>query len=247
MTVNTDQDHAFFANLPLKDGYSSYSYTTSKIDSIRLEFDVYPAFGTTAIGRACLPSPQFKAMIDQSPDGVLSRQCTVALFDSHQRIMGEISFKVLLIQPFLHPSLEIGGTIETYWKSTTVVSTPSVGQDVVHSLLTGTSLVKEYIELVVQPTRDGMIAVYPHLTIPVDGIDVPLYVLSFEEAKRAFKGVDVEISEGSSNEIAEKVYSGFHLLEYALKVSREFKQCRNFHLLLEFRLFFSILNVVRRV
>ena len=101
--------------------------------------------------------------------------------------------------------------------------------------MTGTSLVEEYIELVVQPTRDGRIAVYPGLTIPIDGIDIPLYVLSFDEAKRAFKGVDVDFNDGeSSQDIAEKVYSGFHSLEYALEVFLGF-YIRIFHLPLGFR------------
>jgi CDK inhibitor PHO81 len=221
MTVNTDLDHAFFANLPLKDNFSSYSYTTSKIDCLRLEFDVFPAFGTTAIGRACLPASQFKAIIDESPDGLLSQKCTVALFDSHLRVMGDVTFKLLLIQPFIHPSLQIGGTIETYWKSTTVVSTPSAGQDAVHSLLTGTSLVEEYIELVVQPTKDGRIAIYPKSTIPIDDVEIPLQFLTFEQAKNAFekKHVPLDIlTDLSSKKVAQQVYSCFTSLEQALQV-----------------------------
>ena len=249
ITANSDRDHAFFANLPLKEDMTTYSYTTSTLSQSSMEFDLYPVFGTVAIGRGCLPSSQFHALVEQSLDGVTLPQCTIALFDTHLRVLGHVSFRLNLVRPFIHPSLSIGnGQIETYWKSTTVVSNPpsstggnpgnqdgvGTGSDqAVHSLVTASSLVEEYIELVVQCTKDYQIVIYPKATIPVriakeHIIDIPVGSLTLEEARAAFEAhsqhtpVDPNRSfqHASSSVIANHVYSNFLTLEEALKVLR---------------------------
>ena len=246
ISVTTDRDHAFFANLPLKEDVTTYSYTTSTLSNSSIEFDLFPVFGTVAIGRACLPSSQFHALIMQSRDGVTMPESTIALFDTHLRVLGHVSFRISLVRPFLHPSLAIGGQIETYWKSTTVVSNPPLGTsafhggmvsgsmtdltevNAVHSLVTASSLVEEYIEIIVQPTRDCKIVIYPHATVPVvvgaKTVDIPISSLTFEEALEAFKVSkrvakldDISVSD-SSFDVAKKVYGFFLTLDEALKV-----------------------------
>jgi hypothetical protein len=98
ITFNTDRDHAYFATLPTKEDVTTFSYTCESIEGLSIDFDLFPAFGTTAIGRGSLPSTQFHGLIQQSRDGVSTPDCTIALFDSHLRVLGEVTFKLFFIQ-----------------------------------------------------------------------------------------------------------------------------------------------------
>ena len=237
ITANSDRDHAFFANLPLKEGLITYSYSTSTLAQSSMEFNLYPVFGTVAIGKGCLPSSQFHALVQQSRNGITMPECTIALFDTHLRVLGHVSFRLNLVRPFIHPSLSIGnGQIETYWKSTTVVSNPpsSVGtegpEQTVHSLVTASSLVEEYIELIVQCTKDYQIIIYPKASIPVrispdHLLEIPINQLTLKEAQIAFnasfnisRDPNRSFIHASSHVIANHVYSSFMTLEDALKV-----------------------------
>ena len=274
ITANSARDHAFFANLPLKEDLTTYSYSTSTLAHSSMEFDLYPVFGTVAIGTGCLPSSQFHALVQQSVNGVTMPECTIALFDTHLRVLGHVTFRLNLVQPFIHPSLSIGnGRIETYWKSTTVVSNPpssaqsgapsSSGPEssdhLVHSLVTASSLVEGYIELIVQCTKDYHIIIYPKASISVrlgqdNVLEIPISNLTLQEARAAFTASFQPIASdpnryfihASSSVIANHVYSSFMTLEDALRVRGSFYCFVNFIALAYFGWIFYYCAVYRK-
>ena len=101
--------------LPLKDASEIYSYTISDPSKFTLQFDIYPAFGTKVVGRGVvLPSTLARAM--SGGDGCIA----IPLQDSYLKCVGEIKCQVAVVRPFIHSRLDVGGAIETYWKSTKV-------------------------------------------------------------------------------------------------------------------------------
>lgn len=91
-----------------------------------LQFDIYPTFGSKVIARGvCLPTVLEQILHEGRGDGsTAAERCVVALVDPHLRVLGELCFEIAVVTPFKHPGVEIGGKIDTYWKSTRVVTAP---------------------------------------------------------------------------------------------------------------------------
>ncbi|KAH9999500.1 hypothetical protein BJV77DRAFT_977559 [Russula vinacea] len=97
---------------------------TPSLDQLSLEFSLYPNFGTKTIGRAvALPSLLASAH--------LTKVFTLPILDHRLHVIGEVkpswfdfsilvSFEINIITPFDGVTLEIGGAVETYWKSLAV-------------------------------------------------------------------------------------------------------------------------------
>ncbi|KAJ1567512.1 phosphate system positive regulatory protein pho81 [Cladochytrium tenue] len=165
--------------LPGSDDAEVYPFFVDGPAEFGLQFEVYPTFGTKALGKAAVLPSQFALAL--CGGGELSGSSNVCggedvamvapLFDSHLKVVGEIRFNVSLVTAFSHPNLRIGGTIETYWKSTKVVSSTkphgAAGEQSVHSFITATSMASEYLRLTVQLTRDGVPVVYSRWRVPV--------------------------------------------------------------------------------
>lgn len=107
--------------LPLQDDLEVYTFLVEDLSTFSLQFDVFPSFGTKPIGRGVALSSQLAMTIKKSWSGAgESEDCIVPLFDSHLRVVGELNFGFAVVKPFVHPSLQIGGKVETYWKTTKV-------------------------------------------------------------------------------------------------------------------------------
>ncbi|KAJ2706548.1 phosphate system positive regulatory protein pho81, partial [Coemansia spiralis] len=96
--------------LPMDTPTTTFGFQTDCVDQFRLEFLLYPSFGLQPIGKAvALPS-----MFAKDSSGV----ARLPLLDRYLKLVAEISFEFLVIRPFAGAQLQIGGKVETYWKST---------------------------------------------------------------------------------------------------------------------------------
>ncbi|KAJ1734383.1 phosphate system positive regulatory protein pho81 [Coemansia biformis] len=96
--------------LPMDTPTTTFGFQTDCVDQFRLEFLLYPSFGLQPIGKAvALPS-----LFAKESSGV----ARLPLLDRHLKLVADISFEFLVIRPFEGAQLQIGGKVETYWKST---------------------------------------------------------------------------------------------------------------------------------
>ncbi|KAJ7068001.1 hypothetical protein C8F01DRAFT_585539 [Mycena amicta] len=97
--------------LPQNDvALGTYTFQIPSLDNLSLVFSVYPNFGTKTIGRAvALPAlfQQFET----------NRPFLLPILDTRLQVIGEVDFEVNIVTPFEGVTLEVGGDVETYWKS----------------------------------------------------------------------------------------------------------------------------------
>jgi CDK inhibitor PHO81 len=215
INVKPERDMTYFVNIPMKDKITIFSSTLEKLNQQSIEFDLYPSFGTKTVGRALFSQSQFKQFVDKE-DAVNGKEFFVPLFDNQLQFMGEISFRLSIIKPFVHPAMSIGGTIETYWKSTTVVQT-NTGENA-HSLVTGSSLAEEFVELVCQTTKDHVVVVYSDWCVNVGSIPIPIHSLNYDQLVQIFGKKDLNC-DLPSKELASSLSKEFFTLNDALKVN----------------------------
>ncbi|TFY72077.1 hypothetical protein EVG20_g918 [Dentipellis fragilis] len=198
-------------SLPLSDEVHVLTFQTPGLDNLCLEFSLYPNFGTKTIGRAvALPSLFTDAENNDS--------FTLPILDHRLHIIGEVTFDINVITPFEGVTLEIGGAVETYWKSlamSTAVPTPRrntpsltrprflgsaqaspTGSTVISSAaqpITVSSVTGSYVYLTVQVTRDGHPVIYADWKLPEQNYDLgvaDVTLAQFEElATRVRRGL----------------------------------------------------------
>ncbi|KAJ2540793.1 phosphate system positive regulatory protein pho81 [Coemansia sp. RSA 1853] len=95
--------------LPMETSSTTFGFQTDSLENFRLEFMLYPSFGLQPIGKAVALSSMFMAS-----NGV----ARLPLLDRYLKVVAEMSFEFLVIRPFEGAQLQIGGKVETYWKST---------------------------------------------------------------------------------------------------------------------------------
>nr|XP_031857790.1 uncharacterized protein CI109_006812 [Kwoniella shandongensis]KAA5524862.1 hypothetical protein CI109_006812 [Kwoniella shandongensis] len=181
--------------LPLADEREVFSFQVQSLERFTLELSLYPTFGSKVIGRAIVLPATFK-------DIRYHKGIVAPLLDHNLKTIGEVAFEVSCIKPFEGAQLEIGGRVETYWKSKVTPSQPT--QDHAHqfqshrplsvstsspavrpppiastssankesALVTASSLSGEYVHIVVQVTKDGIPVVYPGFKLPFEGVDI---------------------------------------------------------------------------
>ncbi|KAI9190717.1 uncharacterized protein BJ171DRAFT_490875 [Polychytrium aggregatum] len=175
--------------LPLKDETENYSFMVDDLSSFSLQFDIFPTFGTKVVGRAvALPSQLELAMRQSVHNGSEYQKCICPLFDTHLRVVGELAFEFAVVGAFSHPSLQIGGKVETYWKSTKVVNNTK-SESGIQSFITASSLAEEYVQLTVQITKDLIPVVYPTWFLPSPSEDYLLAIsnVTYAKAQRIFR------------------------------------------------------------
>ncbi|KAK3848604.1 MAG: hypothetical protein J3R72DRAFT_393586 [Linnemannia gamsii] len=180
--------------LPLGESRKVYGFQVDSLDQFTVEFDIFPTYGSKAIGRAVALPITFLSPSASVGKGLLP------LFDAHLKVVGELAFEYTVIRPFEGVRLEVGGRLETYWKSTNSVdstisatATPLTGTpptlvpvstNVIPSYITASSLSGEYVQLSVQMTRDFIPVVFANWQLPVEGFDLALSDVSFAQYKR---------------------------------------------------------------
>lgn len=103
--------------LPLVDDREVFSFQVDKLDDFLLEFDIYATFGSKVLGRGVALPETFSEANFKINEG----HRTVPLLDGHLKVVGELSYDYSVVKPFRGVQLEIGGRIETYWKSTNTI------------------------------------------------------------------------------------------------------------------------------
>ena len=191
--------------LPLKDDSEVYSFLVDSLSACAIEFDIYPTFGTRAIGRGVVLPSQIQLVAEKSWTGAGEGERIITpLYDTHLKTVGELSFDLSIVKSFNHPSLSIGGKVETYWKSTRVINNTAntnrgtglnLGlnstisgnvqepQQHIQSFITASSLAEEYIHAVIQITRDGIPIIYPEWHLPIEGLNIGISSVTFQQAK----------------------------------------------------------------
>ncbi|OBZ76417.1 Ankyrin repeat protein nuc-2 [Grifola frondosa] len=181
----------YSVSLPIRDQKIVFAFQVSSATALALEFSLYPNFGTKTIGRATALPALFQNIQNSEP-------FTLPILDPRLHVIGEVSFEVNVITPFSGVKLEIGGSVETYWKSLampvpglatkafaprsappvrplgsaqTSPSNPSVAVSSGHSL-THTSVTGSYVYVTVQVTRDLHPVVYTEWKLPDDQYDL---------------------------------------------------------------------------
>ncbi|KAF9937835.1 phosphate system positive regulatory protein pho81 [Mortierella alpina] len=197
--------------LPLADNKKVYGFQVDALEQFTVEFDIFPTFGSKAIGRAVALPSAF------SSQALSVGKCVLPLFDAHLKVVGELAFEHTVIRPFQGVRLEVGGRLETYWKSTNSIdstisaaTTPLVGTpslmpvststskgalphpapqttlsgSMIPSYITASSLAGEYIQLSIQMTRDYVPVVFEGWRLPVQGFDLAVSDVRFGQFKR---------------------------------------------------------------
>ncbi|KAH9938577.1 uncharacterized protein B0H18DRAFT_1081185 [Fomitopsis serialis] len=186
--------------LPVRDQKIVFNFQVSAASALSLEFSLYPNFGTRTIGRA-VALPYFFQGIQNGHPYVLP------ILDPRLHVIGEVAFEVNIITPFRGVTLEIGGAVETYWKSlATPVPTPSSrlvpsrSQPSTRSMtsvqtspsnlsttvasghsLTHSSVTGSYVYVTVQVTRDFHPVAFAQWLLPEEGCDLGVADLTLEQ------------------------------------------------------------------
>jgi CDK inhibitor PHO81 len=122
--------------LPLVDDRDVFNFQVDKLDDFLLEFDILATFGSKVLGRG-VALPQSFSLVDFK---IAEGHRTIPLLDGHLKVIGELSYDYSVINPFRGVQLEIGGRIETYWKSTnTVLPVPPTNNEVANTETTPTT------------------------------------------------------------------------------------------------------------
>jgi CDK inhibitor PHO81 len=97
--------------LPLADEREVLSFQVEALDKFSIEWELMPTFGSKVIGKAVALPSLFESITDR-------KRFVLPLQDIYLKVVGEISFELDCVKPFDGVQLEIGGRVETYWKST---------------------------------------------------------------------------------------------------------------------------------
>ena len=185
--------------LPIQEEFKSISFQVDSLDSFSVDFDVYPTFGSKVIARTVALPNVFSAIMSSSGSSCLP------LFDPRLRAIGQITFRFQVIKPFRGIPLEIA-QFETYWKATSHLdSYPS-------TLITGSSLSGEYLQLFVQLTSDGVPILYPWWAINHHGIECAIGRLSLSQIEQLAAGHDQMALKMVSSKSAADVADVYQLL-----------------------------------
>jgi CDK inhibitor PHO81 len=112
-----NQDLPRHISLPLKDEDERFYFLVEQLETSRLVFDLRPAYGSNLIGRSVLLSG-YLARLGENAKG--EEVVQLPIMDDQSHLVGELTVKLTIVKPFLHPEIQIGGRVDTYWKSTQV-------------------------------------------------------------------------------------------------------------------------------
>ena len=178
--------------LPLTDDdQRSVSFYVDKIENFSIDFELYPTFGSKVIGKGSALGDVFgirnNATQHADSGGVF---CTLPIFDSRLKVVGEVSFEFSIIKPFQGVQLEIGGKVETYWKSTRPLQTSTTGTpslqlsnsgNASQSLVTASSLSGQFARVFIQVTRDLVPVAYPSWRLPIEGLNLGVSQVTYSQ------------------------------------------------------------------
>ncbi|ORX51055.1 ankyrin [Piromyces finnis] len=201
--------------LPQKPEDKLITFFIDKDQDVNVEIMVDRAFSNQLIGKAVILSECIKKIIKNGRgDGSDPiEQCTVSLMDSRLHVIGKLCLKIFSISPFSHPSLEIGGKVQTYWKSTATTKLVNKSNQEVSNLsfITASSLSEEYMLLPIQLTKDGIPVVYSQWNIEYHGMKFNIHDITFEQFKFFGEKITSESSSrDKSNTLKDNLLKSFN-------------------------------------
>ncbi|KAG6378418.1 cyclin-dependent protein kinase inhibitor [Boletus reticuloceps] len=115
--------------LPQQTNRDTFIFQVSSLKDFSLEFSIYPNFGTKTIGRA-VAHPSFfhssdgsftsSSILDHRLHSIGEVSTQPVFHHPNTDVYIQVSFSAHVITPFQGITLEVGGAIETYWKSLTL-------------------------------------------------------------------------------------------------------------------------------
>ncbi|ORY74864.1 hypothetical protein BCR37DRAFT_403849 [Protomyces lactucae-debilis] len=169
-------------SLPIMDDAESFTFQIDEVDTIFLEFEIYPTFGSKVIAKGVALPNMFK---DASSSRIDGRQCLVPLFDPRLQPIGHVSFEFTIIRPFAGVHFDIHSRIETYWKSTQTLDSSS--RTASQHLVTESSLSGEYLWVPVQITNDHVAFISSEWYIPVENVTLGVMDVTSDQLSRICK------------------------------------------------------------
>ncbi|WVF68862.1 hypothetical protein IAT40_003635 [Kwoniella sp. CBS 6097] len=186
--------------LPLADEREVFSFQVQSLEKFTLELSLYPTFGSKVIGRAIVLPATFN-------DITYHKGIVAPLIDHNLKTIGEVAFEVSCIKPFEGAQLEIGGRVETYWKSKVTPSQPT--QDHAHqfqshrplSVSTSSPSLRPPVGTAPASSNTGESALvtasslsgeYVHIVVQVTKDGVPVL---YPRVKLPIEGLDVGVSD----------------------------------------------------
>jgi CDK inhibitor PHO81 len=191
LTISSKSSDLIPRNLPLpvQDDFKTISFQIENLETLSIDFDIYPTFGSKVIARAAASSRVFTGK--NSSSGMWHLE----LFDPRLRAIGRISFRYQVVTPFHGIPLEITH-FATYWKATSQYDNhPS-------NLITGSSLSGDFMRLFVQVTRDGVPVLFNDWSLPSSK-----HLLISRLSYREFQAAGLDAGRGK-NVIQDLVSSG---------------------------------------
>jgi CDK inhibitor PHO81 len=228
----------FTLTIPLSDHQDTLSFQIQNLDELSLEFSFYPNFGSKTIGRAAILPSAFQGIQD-------TRVINLPVLDHRLHIIGRLTIEVCIISPFQDVALQVGGSVETYWKSSAQYSAlgglgstlnvsrliaPTHTSPLLHRSATAntpgsvtiSSLSGDYLHVVVQVTRDLVPVVYSKWRLPVNGVDVGVCSVSATQFSSIAVGKGLALNSmhtpGTVREWAAVLQTAMLTLEHLLKV-----------------------------
>ncbi|KAF8591564.1 hypothetical protein K439DRAFT_907881 [Ramaria rubella] len=165
--------HAISLPLKRKDSIQVFVFQLQSLADLSLEFSVYPSFGSKTLGRAVALPATFG-------DVAARAAYVLPVLDHRLHVIGQISFEVCIITPFHDVTLEIGGAVETYWKSMSmppagkVASRHRMSQRIISSTQTSPSIYSPALSagtagLTLSSLRDGT---YPWMELQILALQI---------------------------------------------------------------------------
>lgn len=97
--------------LPMADDREDVTFQIANLDEFHLEWELFPTFGSSRIAKTALLPDMLGSLANRDT-------LQLPLFDWHLNVVGHVDLAVECVRPFGSVQLEIGGRVETYWKST---------------------------------------------------------------------------------------------------------------------------------
>lgn len=110
LDLSSTLPHSLNILFPLSEDSEVFSFQVNSLSRFSIQWELMPVFGSKVIGKAVALPSSFEGITDR-------KRFVLPLQDSFLKLVGEISFEIDFVKPFDSVQLEIGGKVETYWKS----------------------------------------------------------------------------------------------------------------------------------
>ncbi len=159
--------------LPFSEESKACSFQIADLESLTLDFEIYPSFGSKVLAKSVALQHNFEI-------ATRDKTCSLPLFDPRLQAIGLLQFSTNVIQPFQGTPLEINN-FATYWKSTSQIEPRSNIRSSGNSYIADSSLSGEFARIHLQATKDAVPVVYSRDFLPVPNVQVEVGSVTIEQ------------------------------------------------------------------